>query len=469
MRKLSFFLISCSFFVASSVFAQKPQSVVVADWESSPGSLNSSSGDKINYTRNPYKEGINTSNGVGNYTHQNNQWTTAEIQAGRLRRVADILPAMPEDIHLGYYDSFEYKEYFPAETMVSGLNSATRIELRSDGPDRGTDPNVQRENWERQYVTYPALPLNETGGDLVDTWFKVERSGIISGRTLGMIQVGFREGQAAPSGQSTIFLDDFIFHLKKTNKICTYRETFYIQQDPEQSWNGDPNKAIVLYAGNSWEVTLQTGKDRWPGGVEVKSSSVDFVYEAGTGRDYYLRLEAGAPEILLEGIAILPGLTNLQFQVDVRSKAPKIQYRLDAGEWATIDFNSSGTVAGMTWNTFTFDISTAHANKVDLKITSEGYSGTAYIDNLTVWGVDPSMSVAIQGVEVPMVRVYPNPVVNDLHIDGEVKKTDIYDMRGRLIISSTGKNIPVSHLASGMYIVKLHTGEGTFSSKVFKK
>jgi hypothetical protein len=469
MKKLFFLM---SFFLTVGVlFAQKPQSVIVADWETSPGAVNSSSGDKITRTKNPFSEGINTSNGIGQYTHRNNEWTTAEIQAGRLRRAAgNIYPEMPEDIHLGYYDSFEFKEYFPEETLVGNLSSGLAIELRSDGPDRGTDPNVQRENWEQQYATYPGLPLNEDGGSLVDTWFKVERSGIVSGRALGMIQVKFRAGQAAPSPQSTIYLDDFIFHLKKSNRICTYRESFFIQKESDSSWEGDPNQDITLYAGQTWEVSLQKGKDRWAGGAEIKSSFVDFQYEAGTGQNYYLRMDAESPAILIEDINILPGLTDLQFEVEVRSRAPKIEYRLDNGDWNEIDFNSSGTVVGATWNTFTFNISTAHADKAALRISAPGITSYSYIDNLTIWGIDPNMVSAIPNVaNAPHVRVYPNPVVNTLYIDGDVKKVDLYDAGGRLALSEANKTVNVSGLASGMYIVKLHTEKGAFSSKVFKR
>ncbi|MDR0412716.1 MAG: T9SS type A sorting domain-containing protein [Dysgonamonadaceae bacterium] len=469
MKKLFFLLLSFILTVGAAV-AQKPQSIVVADWEKSPGALNSSPGDKINYTRNAFPEGINTSKGIGTYTHRNNEWSTAEIQAGRLRRDAGIEPAMPEDIHLGYYDSFEFKEYFPATTEVAGLASGLAVELRSDGPDRGTDANVQRENWERQYATYPGLPLNDAGGSLVDTWFKVERSGIVSGRTLGMIQVKFRPGQAAPSNQSTIYLDDFIFHLKKSNKICTYRETFYIQKETDAAWQGDPNQDITLYAGNSWEVKLQKGKDRWVGGAELQSSFVDFQYEAGTSRDYYLRMNAESPAILIENIAILPDLVDLQFQVDIRSREPLIEYRLDGGNWAAIDFNTSGTAVGPTWNTFTFNISAAHASKVDLRISAPGITGDTFIDNLTFWGTDPNMVSAIPGVaDAPQVRIYPNPVESTLYIAGEVKKADLYDMQGKAVLSGAGKTIDVSGLNAGMYIVKLHTDKGVFSSKVFKK
>ncbi|MDR1681948.1 MAG: T9SS type A sorting domain-containing protein [Candidatus Symbiothrix sp.] len=480
MKKLSFLLVSGLLIAAGSVSAQtspRPENsdavVILAEWESSPGSLNSSSGDKIDYTKNPYKTGINTSNGVGKLTHKTGEWAPAEIQAGRLRRAAGIKPEMPTNIHLGYYDSFEFKELFPVETMLSdGGGTGLKIELRSDGPDRGTDPNVVRENWESQYVTYPMLPTNDLSEDLVDQWFKVERGGIISGRELGMVQVGFRLGAANPSNQATIYLDDFIFHAKKSNRICTYRETFFIHLETDKSWTGDPNQAFVLYPGKSWEVTLQTGKERWVGHAEIQSSFVDMQYEAGTGRGYYLRMDNESPDILIEDIEILPDLINLQLEVDVRTRAPKIEYRFDNSDvWQAVDFNSSPTAVGSTWNTFVFDISTGNASKVALRISSKEIPNSyAYIDNLTIYGIDPNYVVAIPGVNFSTaVRVYPNPVVNTLHIDGDVKKTDIYDMQGRLVISDNSRSIDVSDLKTGMYVTKLHTDNGAFSSKVFKK
>jgi hypothetical protein len=147
-----------------------------------------------------------------------------------------------------------------------------------------------------------------------------------------------------------------------------------------------------------------------------------------------------------------------------------IQYRLDGGAWSTIDWNSSSTAVGTTWNTFSFNISTAHVNKVDLKISGESIpNGNAFVDNLIIWGIDSSIS-AIPNISESSLRVYPNPVANTLFIDGDdVKKVEVYDMRGRLAFAGSEKTINVSGLASGMYIVKLHTAKGVFSSKVFKK
>lgn len=54
------------------------------------------------------------------------------------------------------------------------------------------------------------------------------------------------------------------------------------------------------------------------------------------------------------------------------------------------------------------------------------------------------------------IKLYPNPVKDILNIETalEVKSVEIYTIQGQKVMSSTEKQINVSHLASGIYLVK---------------
>ncbi|MQP53804.1 T9SS type A sorting domain-containing protein, partial [Flavobacterium sp. LMO9] len=55
------------------------------------------------------------------------------------------------------------------------------------------------------------------------------------------------------------------------------------------------------------------------------------------------------------------------------------------------------------------------------------------------------------------VALYPNPVHNILNIETalELKSVEIYNIQGQKVLSSNQKQINVSDLAAGMYMVRI--------------
>ena len=89
--------------------------------------------------------------------------------------------------------------------------------------------------------------------------------------------------------------------------------------------------------------------------------------------------------------------------------------------------------------------------------------------------VIPLNSVGIEEVTNATISIYPNPVSDLLHLEtGDIKitKTEIYDVTGKLVFTSTGKE-KVLHLKAfvpGMYMLTLTTDEGqTYHSKIIKQ
>lgn len=74
------------------------------------------------------------------------------------------------------------------------------------------------------------------------------------------------------------------------------------------------------------------------------------------------------------------------------------------------------------------------------------------------------------------VRVYPNPVHEELRIESPdmvVDKLELYDMNGRLIVSEPGNTgttvLQVSSLQAGAYLVRIYTGQGIVTKRILKK
>ena len=68
-------------------------------------------------------------------------------------------------------------------------------------------------------------------------------------------------------------------------------------------------------------------------------------------------------------------------------------------------------------------------------------------------------------------KVYPNPVNDTLNIKTEsiIENVEVCSILGRKVLESTNAKIPVSNLASGIYLLKVHTQDGKVGVKRFIK
>ena len=76
-----------------------------------------------------------------------------------------------------------------------------------------------------------------------------------------------------------------------------------------------------------------------------------------------------------------------------------------------------------------------------------------------------------QGVDeniVDNLTVYPNPANEYIHVETnyELQRIDVYDVTGKLMISSTETEINVSDLESGIYFVNILTDKGCVTKKI---
>jgi len=95
-----------------------------------------------------------------------------------------------------------------------------------------------------------------------------------------------------------------------------------------------------------------------------------------------------------------------------------------------------------------------------------------------------SFSTGLNDPEPPLqqqVKLYPNPVVDDLFVQYEHPEAAsfqirIFDLNGKMVLSrtvssqamSTGTSLQVSHLVPGLYLFLLQTEGYNFSSKIIK-
>ena len=104
------------------------------------------------------------------------------------------------------------------------------------------------------------------------------------------------------------------------------------------------------------------------------------------------------------------------------------------------------------------------------------FNGNARIVNTTVdigaFEFDASLSSNDFEEQIIDVKLYPNPTSNILNIKGnnqQIQQIEIYDMLGKQILKSNLSEISVSHLKSGIYILKAKTTFGEVVKRFIKQ
>ena len=65
------------------------------------------------------------------------------------------------------------------------------------------------------------------------------------------------------------------------------------------------------------------------------------------------------------------------------------------------------------------------------------------------------------------VKLYPNPVrdILNIEIESDIQSIEIYNIQGQKVLSSNQKQINVSDLASGMYLVRIQDIDNNIATK----
>ncbi|WP_313599564.1 T9SS type A sorting domain-containing protein [Epilithonimonas vandammei] len=108
-----------------------------------------------------------------------------------------------------------------------------------------------------------------------------------------------------------------------------------------------------------------------------------------------------------------------------------------------------------------------------VNVDDANYSNTNWIwkDSQTIYSTDCSSTLATNQTQKSQTKIFPNPVKNILNIQTEAKlqKVEIYSSNGQLIKTSFLKQINVSTLPKGNYIVKITTDKGVQTEKFIKE
>ncbi|WP_339884951.1 leucine-rich repeat domain-containing protein [Polaribacter vadi] len=94
-----------------------------------------------------------------------------------------------------------------------------------------------------------------------------------------------------------------------------------------------------------------------------------------------------------------------------------------------------------------------------------------------VWGLFPEANIiegtlGLKNIEVLSASVFPNPTSGNVFIHTETQKDidlTIYDLNGKALINTRGKQIDLSNLSKGIYILKGETENSAFTKRIIKQ
>jgi len=75
---------------------------------------------------------------------------------------------------------------------------------------------------------------------------------------------------------------------------------------------------------------------------------------------------------------------------------------------------------------------------------------------------------AVQNVSSPGIKLYPNPVKDQLSAPQCVDKMEVLSLEGNLLISSVGNSVSLSTLSKGIYMVRSFTNGSCSINKIIK-
>ena len=105
---------------------------------------------------------------------------------------------------------------------------------------------------------------------------------------------------------------------------------------------------------------------------------------------------------------------------------------------------------------------TANNYSLDVDVDSEGEFNFFFkVENLKLLPTNYDVEISSKNISI-----FPNPVKNTLNIQGEIESVDIFDVFGKLVLTSTNNTINTSDLADGVYIVHINTNNMIVTKRI---
>jgi len=155
-------------------------------------------------------------------------------------------------------------------------------------------------------------------------------------------------------------------------------------------------------------------------------------------------------------------------------------YNAKGGNLETISFSVSDEFwypkSSLDWKRVIIDLKEYDSALLGINFQLEnGYGNNFYLDNIQV--IDSNIiENSIHSYNILKPFIYPNPAEHFIYFEKPQMAVyfEIFDMQGSLILQETLENklgtiqLPINHLESGMYLIKIHGHQEVYIQKVYK-
>lgn len=114
-------------------------------------------------------------------------------------------------------------------------------------------------------------------------------------------------------------------------------------------------------------------------------------------------------------------------------------------------------------------------NTMNINIVGGYWGDVKYLDNFEIYGFKNGSNcneLSTQDyISENRITIYPNPFENEIFLDKEVSKINIYNLNGQLILTKSNviNKISVESLKRGIYMFEIFTNNGKEIKKLVKK
>lgn len=273
-----------------------------------------------------------------------------------------------------------------------------------------------------------------------------------------------------PSGPAVVYIDNVYFHNVAFSDPNTPVTAAPTPTRPQANVISMFSNAYSNVPVNTWRTDWSQGNllDLMIAGNDTKKySALNFVGIETLGANainasqmLYFHVDAWTPNMTAFRIKLVDFGANNTFQ---------------GGDDKEFELSFTPTLSG--WNSYDIPLSAftglTTTSNISQLIFSGNPSGTGivFIDNVYFSNVP----LGVDNFETSKIKVYPNPVANQLTIEGtsNIQEVGVYNVLGQNVVSSKPNAsisvLDISNLQIGVYIVKATIDGKTITSKVIKK
>ena len=309
-----------------------------------------------------------------------------------------------------------------------------------------TDPGVSK-----------GTALTVTPSGAISATYAISTGSLSPGMHKLFVRFGFSTGEWGPAEGDIFYIDA---HPIDTGLTIQSLEYFY-DRDPAP---GKGTSVTVTPSGNiSTNISLPTTvlSKGWHNAY-IRSRYSNGEYGFFTGTSFVIKND----DLIFNG-----AITKLEFYIDGKDGKPNNSPLgfFGNGNNINIPFSPVKVDSVRASDSFTFDNSITGIHTITVQ--AKNSFGT--------WSKDSTRSFTVGSVGIEKenhsetISIYPNPVKDYLYLDGTMKSIYLTDLNGKILISnnsySAKQKLDLSSLNSGVYILRIFTGDAVECKKVIKE